>query len=142
MSGLSVSILGSFRKHYTQIVSTVQAFEANGINVKSPSISRIINPGDLYVRLSSDPQYYSDYKIQEVTLTKILSSDFLYVVNPGGYVGRTTCYELGRAHERGIPTYYLEPIKDLPIKIGSELIFQPPDLAHRMMVLHNMRRDS
>lgn len=89
MSGLSVSILGSFRKHYTQIVSTVQAFEANGINVKSPSISRIINPGDLYVRLSSDPQYYSDYKIQEVTLTKILSSDFLYVVNPGGmWVGQ------------------------------------------------------
>lgn len=30
-----------------------------------------------------------------ITLDKIIRADMVYVYNPNGYVGKTTCYEIG-----------------------------------------------
>jgi hypothetical protein len=133
MTRVSVSILGSFRKHYNQIVSAAREFEANGVTVNSPALSRIVNPGEPYARLASDPPSSSDHIIQEATFSRIFASDFVYIVTPGGYIGRTTSWELGRIQERGIPIFFSEPVKDLPLVIPPDTVLRPSDLAQRLL---------
>ncbi|HZM80591.1 MAG TPA: hypothetical protein VFC19_33060 [Candidatus Limnocylindrales bacterium] len=129
MSVTSISIVGSFRRHYHQVVAAAEVFELAGISVRSPSVSRIVNPGEDYVRFESDPPTCSDLTIQRATLGKILTSDVVYVVSPGGYIGRTTSYELGRVHQCGIPVYFSEPPLDLPIEVDQDAVTEPEALA-------------
>jgi hypothetical protein len=133
MAAVSVSIIGSFRQYYPQAALAVREFESLGVNVRSPVVSRIVNPGDEYARFETDPPQSSDQLIQATTLEKILSSDLVYVVAPGGYVGRTTCYELGRAHERSIPVYFSAPPQDLPIEIPPGSVLCVHDLVRQIM---------
>ncbi|MFI7285683.1 hypothetical protein ACIBRY_03305 [Streptomyces anulatus] len=88
-----------------------------GLTVKSPPICRIVNHGHEFVRFESDIPESSDHDLQAAPLEKISTSDLVYVVNPGGYIRRTTTYELGCVHERGMAVYYAEPPKDLPIAV-------------------------
>lgn len=118
----TVAIVGSFRRHYGEVVAVARIFTAAGLRVVSPAISRIVNPGEEYVRFESDPPDLTDQRIQALTTARILAADLVYVVAPGGYIGRTTSYELGRAHERGVPVRYSEPPADLPIEIGPEQV--------------------
>ncbi|WP_406326534.1 hypothetical protein [Streptomyces sp. NBC_00203] len=131
-AGLVVAVVGSFRQHYAHVVHAAEAFVAAGITVGSPSLSKIVNPGEEFARFASDPPQVPDHHIQAATLEKIFTSDFVYVVAPGGYIGRTTSYELGRIHERGIPTYYSEMPKDLPIGIPQDLVRSAACLAARL----------
>jgi hypothetical protein len=141
MTRLSVSILGSFRQYYPQVINAIIEFEKNGIVVKSPIVSKIINPGAPFVRFESDSAHLSDYDIQEITFDKIFASDFIYVVAPAGYIGRTTCYELGRVRERGIPVYFSEPVQDLPVEIHPEAVIGAADLAEMMMISHGQKEN-
>ncbi len=125
----SVSLVGSFRKHYAEVVEAAQIFAAAGVIVKSPPISRIADPARDFVRFESDPPLSLDHHIQAATFEKIFASDFVYVVNPGGYIGRTTAYELGRIHERGMAVYFAEPPKDLPIEVPAGTVLSPRDLV-------------
>ena len=128
----SVAIIGSFRRHYNIIVRTAEEFSSLGVRVSSPVVSRIINPGASYVRFETDSPHASDEVIQAATLRKILASDVVYVVAPGGYVGVTTCYELGRAHERRIPTYFADVPRDLPIEVPPGSVLGVHDLVREM----------
>lgn len=132
MAAVSISVIGSFRKHYQQVVIAVQQFEALGLDVRSPAVSRIINPGDEYVRFETDPPDSSDQAIQAVTMARILSSDIVYVVSPGGYIGRTTCYELGRVQERAIPVYFSARPGDLPLAVHPGRILPAAELGRMM----------
>ncbi|WP_306434510.1 NUDIX domain-containing protein [Actinomadura roseirufa] len=125
----SASLVGSFRQHYPQVLAAAQVFTESGIAVRSPPISRITNHGDEFVRFVSDPPLSSDHAIQAMTLEKIFTSDFVYVVNPDGYIGPTTAYELGRIHERGLAVFYAEPPKDFPIHVPEGTIVSARDLA-------------
>ncbi|MFD7408663.1 hypothetical protein ACFV7R_39850 [Streptomyces sp. NPDC059866] len=129
---LTVAVVGSFRQHYGQVVRAAKAFEAAGITVRTPAVSDIVNPGAEFARFASDPPHLADHDIQAATLEKILTSDFVYVVAPDGYIGRTTSYELGRIHERGIPTYYSQMPKDLHIDIPPESVLDAACLAARL----------
>lgn len=122
MTKVSVSVIGSFRQYYSHVILAVRDFESAGLSVRSPVVSRIVNPGDDYPRFETDSPQSSDQFIQAATLAKILSSDFVYVVAPGGYVGRTTCYELGRVQERSIPVYFSALPLDLPIEVSPQSI--------------------
>jgi hypothetical protein len=133
MAPVSVSVIGSFRQYYSQVIRAVQQFESLGITVRSPAVSRIVNPGDDYARFESDPADSSDQLIQAVTMERILSSDLVYVVAPGGYIGRTTCYELGRADERSIPVYFSAPPRDLPIAVPPGSVLRVADLGRRLL---------
>src|SRR5215472_5022438 len=117
MTAPSVSLIGSFRQHYPDIRQAARIFTAAGLTVKSPPISRIIDPERDYVRFEADPPEATDLQIQAETFTSIFSSDFVYVVDPGGYIGQMTAYELGRITERGIAVYYAEPPKGFRIDV-------------------------
>lgn len=113
----SVALIGSFRQHYPEVSAAAEIFTQAGLTVKSPPIDQVINGGSKFVRFASDSPESSDHELQAAALEKIFASDLVYVVNPGGYIGRTTAYELGRAHERGMAVYYAEPPEDLPIVV-------------------------
>lgn len=133
MTVISVSVIGSFRQHYPEVALAVREFESLGITVRSPVVSRIVNPGDSYVRFETDPPDSSDELIQAQTLGKILGSDAAYVVAPLGYVGRTTCYELGRVQERSIPVYFSAVPRDLPIVVPPGSVLRAHDLGRRLL---------
>lgn len=116
--GFSAAVIGSFRQHYAEVVAVVRQLSEAGFEVRSPVVSRIINPGAAYVRFETDLPALSNLDIQSATLAKILEADVVYVVAPGGYIGRTTCYELGCVQQRGIPVYFSEQPEDLPIHIS------------------------
>ena len=40
-------------------------------------------------------------------IEKIDEADFVYVVNPGGYVGRSVCVDIGYAYARKKPIYVM-----------------------------------
>jgi len=48
-------------------------------------------------------------------LEKIDEADVVYVVNPGGYVGRSLCVDIGYAYARGRSIYVMHPIEDPPV---------------------------
>lgn len=125
----SVALIGSFRQHYQEVRKAAEIFASAGLAVKSPPISRVIDQGREFVRFESDPPLASDHDLQAAALKKILSSDFVYVVDPGGYIGRTTAYELGCAHARGMAVYYAEPPKDLPFKIPGGTVLNAHELV-------------
>jgi len=137
MRTTSISIIGSFRQHYSQVVAAARVFEMAGIRVESPALSKIVNPDDDFVRFESDPPSCSDLTIQQATLGKILNSDFVYVVCPDGYIGRTTSYELGQVHHRGIPVYFSELPNDLPIEVREEAVVDPEALAQLLRTKEN-----
>lgn len=47
-------------------------------------------------------------RLQKLHFKKILLSDFIFVVNPGGYIGEGTMAEIEYARRYGIPVKYLE----------------------------------
>jgi hypothetical protein len=136
MTTISVSVIGSFRQYYSQVILAVREFESLGLSVRSPVVSRIVNPGEDYARFETDPPQSSDQLIQATTLEKILSSDFVYVVALEGYVGRTTCYELGRIHERSIPVYYSALPRDLPIEAPPTSVLCIHDVVRKILGIH------
>ena len=137
-------IIGSFRKYYNDIISAIQLFEENGHKILSPKSSRIerneqgfvifipfqdglplslVTKVVAIVILSADNPNYTHVDIQTMVFHRAFQSDFVYVWDPGGYVGKTTCYEIGRLIERKVPLYYMEYPIDVPIYVpkGSVL---------------------
>jgi len=48
-------------------------------------------------------------------LKNIEKSDIVYVVNPGGYVGKSVCVDVGYAYARNKPIYVMHSVKDPPV---------------------------
>ncbi len=143
MRSVKISIIGSFRRSYPEVVEAARLFTAAGLTVLSPAISRIINPGADFVRFEGDSPESTDHEIQAATLRKILSSDLVYVVAPGGYIGRTTSYELGSVIDRDIPLYFSCLPVDLPVSVPSHNILSPRKLVERIQtgsVVHHRSR--
>lgn len=122
---LTCSIIGSFRKHYAEVATLIEAFEACKVHVLSPKRSSIVNPQEWFVRLQTDNPKLEPVEIQLIALHRILRSSFVYVLCPNGYIGKTTCYEIGRIHERGVPLYFSESPDDLPIAVTPSTIINP-----------------
>jgi hypothetical protein len=125
----SLAIIASFRNHYEPVLAAREVFLRHGIEVTSPKGSPIIKPGIPFVRFQSDPHHAPDCVVQSTAVHRILRADAVYVVAPDGYVGRTTCYEIGRAVQAGRPLYFSEPPKDLPICVPTDHVVSPETLA-------------
>jgi hypothetical protein len=118
----TVAVIGSFRQFYQPICDAWRQFSELGIEVTSPKGAPIVEEGIPFVRFESDPHKWDDPMVQTVALHRILRADFVFVVAPDGYVGRTTCYEIGRIIQASRPLYFSEVPKDLPIHVPSENI--------------------
>jgi hypothetical protein len=125
----TAAIIGSFRQFYEQILEAWQTISAGGITITSPLGSRIIKAGVPFVRFESDDKAWDDATIQTLALHRILRADLVYVVAPAGYVGRTTCYEIGRVIQAGKAIYFSEAPHDLPVRVNADRIITPAQLA-------------
>ena len=130
-----VSIIGSFQKYYAEVIKIIRLFRENDLWVLSPKDSRITGKIEDFVIFESDNQQYNLEEIQMITLDRILESEAVYVFNPGGYVGRTTCYEIGFCYSRSMPLYFFSTPNDLPIPINEEQIVTPESFVK--LVLQN-----
>jgi hypothetical protein len=125
----SVAIIASFRRHYEPVLAAREVFISHEIEVTSPKGSSIIKLGIPFVRFLSDPHQAPDCVVQSTAVHRILRADAVYVVAPDGYVGRTTCYEIGRVVQAGRPLYFSESPKDLPICVPDDHVVSPETLA-------------
>jgi hypothetical protein len=132
VSARSVSIIGSFRQFYDEVLSAWRSFAAAGWRITSPRGSAIIQPGIPFVRFVTDPAEWDDATVQTATLHRILRADLTYVIAPRGYLGRTTCYELGRLIQADQPVYFSARPNDLPIAVPDDHVVSVPDLLRRL----------
>ncbi len=109
-------IVGSFRKHYEPITDVIKGFHESGIQVLSPKEAKILNPEDEFVIFDYDPSDLSAKELEDLVLEKIHRSHFVYLVNPGGYVGISAAFEIGYCVAHGIDVYAMEPSDELCIK--------------------------
>lgn len=100
-----------------------------GSRLLPPKGDPIIKDGIPFVRFTSDSQEYDDPAVQTLALHRILTADLVYVVAPDGYVGRTTCYEIGRVIQAGHPIYFSAQPSDLPLRVPIEHIKSPRELV-------------
>jgi hypothetical protein len=106
----------------------IGVFQGDGITVVSPCGYPIIEQST-FVRFTSDPVAVDDETVQTLTLVRILSSDAVYVLAIDGYVGRTTCYEIGRVIQARHPIYFSARPFDLPIAIPAKAIVTIAELS-------------
>jgi hypothetical protein len=118
----SVAVIGSFKQHYGAVRSAIASFRAASWTVTSPAGTDILEEGIDFVRFESDDETLSDACVQSVTLANIFSADLVFVVAPGGYVGRTTCYEIGRLVQARRPVFVSEHPVDLPVAVPERFI--------------------
>ncbi len=118
----SIAIIGSFRQHYEEVIQALTLFQSLGVKITTPKGTNIIKEGIPFIRFESDCDEWSDEMVQLVALHRILRADIIFVVAPKGYVGRTTCYEIGRIIQAQKPIYFSEMPKDLPIYIPDSNI--------------------
>jgi hypothetical protein len=124
-----IAIIGSFRRQrYGGVLDVVRIFRGAGFEIASPSGSEIVD-GEKFVRFASDDASFSDPEVQSSTLEKIFGADAVYVVAPEGYVGKTTCYEIGRVVQRRQPIYFSEYPVDLPVHIPDWCVVQPGEFV-------------
>jgi len=113
---MKTTISGSFRKHLKEITQVIEEFEKYEVKVLSPAHTSPKNPGDEFVlfdgETTEDPK-----ELEELHLKGIKNSDFLYVVNPGGYIGNSATMEIGYALALNIPIYALEEPEEFILKL-------------------------
>ncbi|MCE2578368.1 hypothetical protein [Gluconacetobacter entanii] len=134
MSIKTVALIGSFRKeNYPKVIKTLTTFKTAGLNVSSPSGAEIVS-GTEFVRFETDLAEMTDAEIQTATLERIFSADVVYVVTgENGYVGKTTCYEVGRIIQRKQPIYFFEHPNDLPVHIPAVNVAPPDEFVIRFV---------
>ena len=115
MKSIYTVISGSFRKYYQEIKGVIDQFENLGINVLSPKKSMIINPDDEFALLESD-ETDDIFNIENKHLSAIKKADFLYIVNPNGYIGLTVAFEMGWAYANNCSIYCMHKPNDILLK--------------------------
>ncbi len=128
----SVALIGSFRQHYNAVLEYLSAFEAVGLAVTTPKGTGIVKHGIPFVRFASDETEWTDEMVQVAALHRILRADFVFAVVPNGYVGRTTCYEIGRVIQAEKPVYFSDRPEDLPLWIPDSHIFSAARIVEQI----------
>jgi hypothetical protein len=128
----SIAIIGSFKQHYQKVCAAIEVFRAAGWLVTSPAGSDIIKPGIEFVRFATDPEHFDDPSVQSLTMKNIFRADLTYVVAPDGYVGRTTCYEIGRIIQARRSIYFSNLPRDLPLCVPPAFVMSPEMLVRSL----------
>lgn len=132
MTGRSVAVIGSFKQHNAHVQQVCLALRAAGVRVTSPRGTELVKEGVDFVRFHSDNPDWSDPAVQSLALHRILAADLAYVVAPGGYIGRTTCYEVGRIIQSRRPIYFSEMPLDLPLRVPEQHVLDSTALLCRV----------
>lgn len=110
-------VAGSFFKFKPEIDRAIDELAGHGVIVLAPEKGwlyvppqRILFPDERQFRPLPSERGMNVRQIEDEFLRSLSQSDFVYVVNPGGYVGNTVSMEIGVAIALGIPVYAQEPL--------------------------------
>lgn len=114
---LKCTISGSF-KYKPEIDLARDEFSDRGFIVLAPGKGWLVhhsnqpyqNPKTSTFRPLPGEKYMDLKAVEDSFLENITRSDFLYVLNPEGYLGNSTCLEIGFAIARGIPVFLAYPV--------------------------------
>ncbi len=128
---LSIVISGSFRYYFDGIKETVKTFESLGMDVLSPMVSKVINPGEEFAVLETDDT--DDPRILEQRhLDAITAADALYLYDPEGYIGDSSKMELGWALALGKPIFCKEIVADSTLKFFCGTVATPEQVKEAL----------
>lgn len=100
---LFATVSGSFHRHLHAISSAVADLTALGVKVLSPADPRIVDSmSDDFLFVASD-RVRSVRLVQDRHIESIRASDFLWLVDPDGYVGQSASMEVGFAVASDVP---------------------------------------
>jgi hypothetical protein len=129
---LKTTIIGSYKRSWDDIQQARRIFLRAGLDVLRPVSDVIIdNEGGDWVRVEGDPP--EAHLMRERQLEAIRNSDFVYVVNPAGFIGTAGSVECGYALALQIPIYYSSPPFDPAAAPGT--------VARALGVLQSLSRD-
>ena len=124
-------IHGSFRKHFELIQVVRDVFTSAGIEVVAPTKSNLASIEKGFALLEGEQN--QDPRLIELlylhNLKKIGKNGFSYFVNPEGYIGKSTSYELGIAQISNTQCFFYESPTDHPAYIHKNSIWSPQLLA-------------
>lgn len=103
----TITICGSFRKHYKEIIEVIEIFEERGFVVLSPKKSEILNPNEEFV-IFKDDETTDPSELENIHLDAIKKADIIYVCDFDGYIGFSTAMELGYAINYGHLIYFYD----------------------------------
>lgn len=103
-------VSGSFNRFLPQIQDAVRELSKLDVTVLSPEVGRPVSEIGGFVMLEKDKG--TPPEIEREHLQAIAKSDFLYIVNPEGYIGTSVALEMGYALSKGVPIYSSERPKD------------------------------
>jgi hypothetical protein len=104
---LSVSICGSYHRHLKDMKERIAECRQLGIKVLIPKYTSWKSENEHgFVVLRGENG--SPAELQEKNFRAIAASSFMFVENPGGYIGQSTALEIGYAYARRIPIFCRE----------------------------------
>lgn len=106
-------VIGNFKEYLPEVARVTGIFSSAGVEMLSPMGGKVINEGSEFVIFDYDPPNFSDRDIQLLVLAKMHAADFVYLVNPNGYLGKSAAFELGYAFAQGMQVFSMEEIKDM-----------------------------
>lgn len=126
----TIGLIGSFRKNFSEIVALKQYFENNNLRVNNPIGNNLTKQDCLFVRCNEDNENEDDAMIQTRAIARLFKSDLVYVFVKDCFIGKTTCYEVGRLLQRGIPLYFSEKPDDFPLYIPPKRIISKEEVLY------------
>lgn len=139
---LHTTISGSFRKHLTDVTKVISQFNNIEVKINSPRFTAPKNPGDEFILFEGE-ETEDPKTLENIHLKAISTSDFLYVVNPNGYIGNSTVMEIGYAISRGIPVYSMEKPEEAMLNLYIEKYGDPKEIIkyHTNNYGHRTQKD-
>lgn len=131
MTSMRCVIHGSFSKHFDEIQRVHRLFSQAGIEVLAPKDSELTTKTDGFALFkdesSLDPRLVELRYLHKI---KQLGNDgFSYFVNPDGYIGKSTAYELGVAQLTNTRCFFMDKLADHPAYIHKNAVFSPENLV-------------
>lgn len=126
---LKACVSGSFDKFKPEIDLAIDELNELGVTVLAPGKGWLCKPSNRIFNLLEDKfrplPSETGMGIKEIEndfLSNIKKSNFLYVINPQGYIGNIVSLEIGFAIASGIPVFLQQKIN--PLIIENDSIWQ------------------
>lgn len=122
---------GSFSKHFDYLQKIHKLLNDAGIEVLAPQSGEVVANeqgfGLFENEIGKDPRSVELLYLHN--LKKLGEDGFSYFINPDGYIGRSTSYELGIAHLTNTRTFFTNKLHDHPAYVHKNSIWKPEKLV-------------
>lgn len=128
MNPLKTTLCGSFNRFGDLLSETIARFEDLGIRVLSPRSGEVESVHQNFAFLKGDAS--RDKRLTEdAHLEAIRNSDFVWIINTDGHLGKSLAFEMGFAHSLGKRIFSASDLEDDPIGTYARKVSLPVHAA-------------